>query len=444
MYNEPLIPFEYICPSITKIEIDENIIIDSFSDQFVSFGSCFASNITIMFKELGFNSYYYYGNCFHYSSRSLEKLLLKWKETNFEPQFEINDFYALKDGSLRYTSLYHHRMFDIDLDKLRASVIREDRLTIERLRKAKIIFLTLGNATYVEMKDGRSINYAGGIDKNDYNIKYSTANEIKNELKNIIDILKLINNNFSLVITVSPQRYAWHITMDIHNKKYNEYIHEVTSIRERGREKDSLVHSNLDKAKLRVAVDELLIELNSSKYFYFPSYDIVMDELRLYETFSNNIYDNLHINSPHTSNYVINKFLNYSCNEEVKKALKFYRDEIKYKGRLTRLLDTYKFNIGFIKENVNQIIEEIMPVLIKTNATSILNNRLSGFIDSSEDKINRLYFARLIYNLKDISDDETTLIIIASVKFNSEIEDKLISSLKKCKILNPWNIDLNE
>ena len=501
MKEIPLVPFEYICPSHTKIKIDENIIINSFDDQFVSFGSCFASNVTILLNELGFKSYYNYESCFHYTTRSLNNLLKKWESNDFNPTYTDDDFYKLKDGSERYTSLYHHRKFDIDLKKLQSDVIRNDKSTIDALSQAKIIFITLGNATYVELNDGRNVSYAGGIDKKDYTIKYSSSNEIKQELLQIVSTLKKINPNFSLVVTISPQRYSWHITMDRHNKKYNDYMLELTP----SEEKDSLVHSNLDKAKLRVAVNETLVELNNPKYFYFPSFDIVMDELRLYETFSNNVNDNLHINAPHTSNYVINQFLNHTTSEPIKKALQFYRDEIKYKGRLTRLLETYKFNIEFVEKRVQDLITDIMPVLKETNATHILNsidsllikfkinqapkvntndpvidikqsikklddkledyphyevfiygageiatellsqsltlNKITlGFIDKDPKKINTKYFGSKISNIENIKDKNNQIILIASVKYNEEIEQSLQSCFSKSVILNPFKL----
>lgn len=114
-----------------------------------------------------------------------------------------------------------------------------------------IVIVTLGT-THVYERDGRVVANCQKLPASLFTERELTTDEVVETLASVLERLRSRNPRLRAVLTVSPYRYA----------KYGFH------------------GSQLSKARLLMAVDELTRRLPYSTYF--PAYEIVLDELRDY------------------------------------------------------------------------------------------------------------------------------------------------------------------
>lgn len=120
-----------------------------------------------------------------------------------------------------------------------------------------VVFITLGtNHVYILKETGEIVDNCMKRPQKLFEEKELTIEECMQYLKKAIEILKEINTNVKVVVTVSPIRYA----------KYGYH------------------KSQLSKATLLLSVDKLTKE--EYQVEYFPAYEILMDELRDYRFYN--------------------------------------------------------------------------------------------------------------------------------------------------------------
>jgi len=126
-----------------------------------------------------------------------------------------------------------------------------------------------------------------------------TITEITESLAHSISLIKSLNSDVSITFTVSPIRHL----------------------------KDGFIENTQSKSHLIAAIHTLVNKQNIS---YFPSYEIMMDELRDYRFYAE---DMIHPNNT-AINYIWGKFIDTWFSEETKLTMKEI-DEIQ-KGILHR------------------------------------------------------------------------------------------------------------
>ena len=126
-----------------------------------------------------------------------------------------------------------------------------------------------------------------------------TITEITESLAHSISLIKSLNSEVSITFTVSPIRHL----------------------------KDGFIENTQSKSHLIAAIHTLVNKQNIS---YFPSYEIMMDELRDYRFYAE---DMIHPNKT-AINYIWGKFIDTWFSEETKLTMKEI-DEIQ-KGILHR------------------------------------------------------------------------------------------------------------
>ena len=107
-------------------------------------------------------------------------------------------------------------------------------------------------------------------------------------LQNIISIIQKVNSKVQIIFTVSPVRHI----------------------------KDGFVENTQSKAHLITAIHQIVKQENDA--YYFPSYEIMMDELRDYRFYND---DMLHPNNV-AVNYIWNKFKGVWVSSEALKTMK--------------------------------------------------------------------------------------------------------------------------
>lgn len=370
MSSERFLKFDYTIKNLSncKINIPPKPILKNFTHNILTFGSCFAAGVANILNDHGFNVFWDSHNNQHFSPRGIKEKLLHI----FDPEYQYNEsdyFHSTQKG--RYMSLRHVKLTTPDTqgpETLIKEATERDKLLREKIKNTELFIITLGSPTYmIEKKSEKIISYAGGLNPEDYIICRADINELIEDINEIFNILtEHVTTQWEAIITVSPQRYAWLPIVDrfadhesIFESTFSDKIH------------DGIVYNNGDKALLRVAIDHVIKNSGFDNIKYFPSYDIVMDELRHIETFSNNINDLLHV-SQTTPNYVCNRFLESYCSEELKDCLKFYANTLR--GLTQNTIFNYRDKAGDVLQSILAKMQQYKSSL----SADVIADRLKG------------------------------------------------------------------
>ncbi len=125
--------------------------------------------------------------------------------------------------------------------------------THQYLKNAAVLFITLGTSVIYETLDGVIVNNCHKKPAAFFTKRMLTVAEIVIALENTIQNIKSLNANINIVVTVSPVRHL----------------------------KDGFIQNQRSKSILIEAVHQFLCE----NVFYFPAYEIVIDDLREYRFF---------------------------------------------------------------------------------------------------------------------------------------------------------------
>lgn len=166
----------------------------------------------------------------------------------------------------KWVSLYHHGCFSAPTKELCLEHINE-RLgrAADGFEKTDLLLMTFGTAWVYRYKErGMIVANCHRFPAGDFERFCLTPEEIVGVYRLLIRQLREVNPKLRIVFTVSPIRH-W---------------------------KDGAHGNQLSKAVLLLAIDRLVQEF--PEVYYFPAYEIVMDELRDYRFYGE---DMLHISS---------------------------------------------------------------------------------------------------------------------------------------------------
>ncbi|WJJ96317.1 GSCFA domain-containing protein [Algibacter luteus] len=145
--------------------------------------------------------------------------------------------------------------------------------TFNKLQNATHIIMTLGTAwAYRYLKTGEFVANCHKVPQSEFEKVLLSVEDITETLKNIIAQIRSINYNVEVVFTVSPIRHI----------------------------KDGFIENTQSKAHLISSIHQII----GNKSSYFPSYEIMMDELRDYRFYSE---DMIHPNQT-AINYIWERF----------------------------------------------------------------------------------------------------------------------------------------
>ncbi len=229
----------------TSFPIDHHHKPIEHGDSIVLLGSCFSQNIGDKLNYYGFKTLVNpFGTLFN--PHSIRQLL----EKSIQQTFDAQDVH----GSFSYLahSYVNGNNASLTLKNLRQAGI----LLSQELATATHLIITLGSAWVYELKA------TGGIVANChqqpqglFNKRLLDYREILNDLSAINTLVKQINPTIEIILTLSPVRHT----------------------------KDGMIENNRSKARLHDAIQEYCDQLNS---YYFPAYEILMDELRDYRFYN--------------------------------------------------------------------------------------------------------------------------------------------------------------
>lgn len=252
-------------------------------------GSCFSSNLYNYLSKLYLNcDQSPFGNVYNPVSVSncLNRIIDINKIDKNETVF-TNNLYQHFDY---YTKVGDSNL-DIFVNKVNKGIVDSNN----KLQRTSIVIITLGTA-FVYKKEGTVVNNCHKLNKSFFTRELLSIEEIVNSLSNTISKLKKLNPNIQIVTTLSPVRHL----------------------------RDSFAENSLSKSILRVALDQL--EKKQSVY-YFPSYEILLDELRDYRWYGKDLCHP----SETAVEYIMNKFIEAAGND---KFQDYYKDAKKIRSLL--------------------------------------------------------------------------------------------------------------
>lgn len=231
-------------------------------------GSCFSNNIGELLKDRKFNV-------------MVNPFGTVYNPVSICTQIEnsINKHLIVSNDLEEVDKLFcHHDYHSIFNDIERESVVSKINTLIgnccEYIQKADLIFITLGTSWVYELKDSKKI--VANCHKRPssfFNKKLLTFTQIKESLEKIHTLITSVNHNAKIVYTLSPVRHI----------------------------KDGIEENALSKALLKLAIHD---QVMNNACLYFPSYEYMMDDLRDYRFYEE---DMIHPNSV-AIKYIWNKF----------------------------------------------------------------------------------------------------------------------------------------
>jgi len=242
-----------------------------YSKKNMFFGSCFTENIGNRMAALKYNVVINpFGILYNpISVANGLRILLDKKVFTSEDLIEADGLWH---------SFFHHGRFSSPNKKETLDAIN-DRIksSAEFLKTTDFLFITFGTAwIYKFKKTGQTVSNCHKINANEFERVRLSVDEIVQEYKKLLAEIRNINSSIKIVFTVSPIRH-W---------------------------KDGAIENQRSKAILLLAIDKLINEFGHDFCTYFPSYEIVMDELRDYRFYAP---DMLHI-SEVAIDYIWEKF----------------------------------------------------------------------------------------------------------------------------------------
>lgn len=216
-------------------------------------GSCFSENIGKKFDYFKFRSLENpFGILFH--PKAIETLISR--AINQEAYSEKEVFF--------HNERWHCFDAHSDLSNVSKNGLIEDlnnslKATKEQINKSTHIIITLGTAwVYRKVEGNKIVSNCHKIAQPKFNKELLSTEQVISCLKSIEEKIHSLNKNLKLIYTISPVRHL----------------------------KDGFVENQRSKAHLIAALHQIV---NGGDISYFPSYEIMMDELRDYRFYESDM-----------------------------------------------------------------------------------------------------------------------------------------------------------
>lgn len=247
----------------TQIPISRSSNPIDYNSKILSIGSCFAENMAEKFDYFKFqNETNPFGIIFN--PASIEKL---FNRISRQEWFEEKDVFFHNERWQSFEA--HSDLSNSDRQELLESLNKAVAETNKQLREATHIIITFGTSwIYRNLEKGEIVANCHKVPQKQFSKELLSAEAIQKSIQNTIEAVQVLNPNINFIFTISPVRHI----------------------------KDGFVENQLSKSHLFTALHQTLDlrpEASGLAFDYFPSYEIMMDELRDYRFYSE---DMLHPN----------------------------------------------------------------------------------------------------------------------------------------------------
>jgi hypothetical protein len=245
----------------TEIKLQKEYDQINYKSELLLIGSCFSENIYTKFNYFKFKAFHNpFGILFH--PKAIEKLISNVFEKKIytsKDVFELNERWHCFDA--------HSNLSDSNKEELINQLNSTITFTNQKLSLATHVIITLGTAwIYRHIESQNIVANCHKVPQNNFSKELLSIDEISNSLDNIIRHLQKFNPKMNIVFTVSPVRHL----------------------------KDGFLENSQSKAHLLAAIHKVISSnISGGNNFYFPSYEIMLDDLRDYRFYKS---DMLHPN----------------------------------------------------------------------------------------------------------------------------------------------------
>ncbi len=238
----------------TKITIPTPDFTLDHNDKIMMMGSCFAENMATLLSDSGFQiDINPFGTV--YNPQSLASGI---RELLSDKKYATSDLFSFQ--GLFHSFSHHSRFSAISEDNCLENINSRLKTSSDFLKNSTIFIITYGTSYVYNLKsNGKSVTNCHKLPDNHFIRKRLSVEDIVNDWSLLIEELKVFNPGLKLLFTVSPIRH-W---------------------------KDGAHENQLSKSTLLLAIDELMHQNNSC--YYFPSFEILMDELRDYRFYADDM-----------------------------------------------------------------------------------------------------------------------------------------------------------
>ncbi len=288
----------------TKIDIPRPGFTIDYTKKLAFFGSCFADNISAQFSSRKFQVLSNpFGTVYNPVSLAAQvKAVAEGKVFGEEDVFQDGCWNRGASAADAGTAgvgacgLWHcwdahgslsGKTREECIDKLNTAAA----MARDFLQKADVVFITLGTAFVYYLKDsGKPVSNCHRQDPKLFTRRMISVDEAAEALAGIVNDLHSINSKLHIVFTVSPLRHM----------------------------ADGAHQNSLSKATLMLAINEVAKrETNIAATTYFPSYEIVMDELRDYRFYAD---DMVHL-SKTAEEYIFERMVDTYCSDATRENI---------------------------------------------------------------------------------------------------------------------------
>ncbi len=301
----------------TEITIEEPKFQIGFENRILTIGSCFAQNIGEYFQRYRFSILCNPFGVLYNPVSVYNSIKLAVEKTEFtkadlvENQGEWHSFYHHSDFS-------HHDQ-NVCLTNINENIIATDKF----LRNSNLIIITYGTSyVYRHREKNIIVSNCHKLPQSEFEHYRLSFESTTKTIRQTIELLRSLNENIKIVFTVSPVRH-W---------------------------KDGAINNQLSKSNLLLAVNSLSCE--NKDCLYFPSYEIVMDDLRDYRFYSEDL---LHPNQIATD-YIWKKFSDSIILEENISIMKNIAQIVKARKHKVRNPQSQKHQ-EFLTSQIEKISE---------------------------------------------------------------------------------------
>jgi hypothetical protein len=301
----------------TKVDLPVTDFKIDYNSRLAFFGSCFADNISAQFTARKFNVL---ANPFGtvYNPLSIAQMVKNIADGKVYGDADVFQDVCRDNGhgdNLWHCWDAHSSLSASTREECIAKLNAATAQARDFLRKADAVFITLGSAFVYYLKDsGMPVSNCHRQDPNLFTRRMISVEEAASAICEIVENLRKIKNQ-TRIASPSARNDVARFTSD----NTPRIVFTVSPLRHMG---DGAHNNTLSKATLQLAINKALEEANAT---YFPSYEIVMDELRDYRFYAD---DMVHL-SKTAEEYIFKQMTETYCDsttrENMAKVEKFLK-----------------------------------------------------------------------------------------------------------------------
>lgn len=309
----------------TQVDIPKFPFEISHETKTIFTGSCFAENVGEKLSNLKFSS-------------QVNSLGINYNPVSLANSIErsinnklLSGYNLFNANGLWNNYDFHSKFSDVDKDVCLQKINNSVESSHEFIKEADVLFVSLGTAyTYVLKEIGITVSNCHKQPDNIFTRKLLDVEEITDIWSKLIKEIEQFNPKLKVIFTISPIRHK----------------------------RDGFIANQLSKSVLFVAINELIDKFEN--VFYFPSYEIIMDELRDYRFYQDDMI--------HPSNfavdYIMERFGDAFFSEETHKLNKLIEKIVSASNHrpFNPKTEEYRKFCNGISNKINEV-EKQMPMV---------------------------------------------------------------------------------